>query len=216
MHRRRVVHERELHEVTLLDHQHRHVGIDAAVERPLHPRVAVQESGLASDRQREAAVERARRVERRRGRRPVIEWVELRARVVDRRLSAPVGAQYQRCLCPVHPERDRRGRHRELDVVATAGSDRQRRVVGDRARLVEVGPVDRDDPERRSGEDEGLGRVVGVDEAEAHGRSGGDRLVRDAVASGERLESVQLVGDHREVADLRGRRDARLDHECAE
>ena len=53
----RVVRDRDLDEVALLDDEDGHVGIDAAVDRPLPSRAAVEEAGLAGDRQLEAAVE---------------------------------------------------------------------------------------------------------------------------------------------------------------
>src|SRR6478672_3318135 len=50
----RVVRDRDLDEVALLNDEHGHVRVDLAVDRPLEPRSAVEEAGFAGDRELEA------------------------------------------------------------------------------------------------------------------------------------------------------------------
>src|SRR5688500_12129863 len=66
--------------VSLADHEHRHVRIEVAVDRPPHPRTAFDEAGSATDQIVEASGG-LRRVEAERGWRAVREQLQLLARL---------------------------------------------------------------------------------------------------------------------------------------
>ena len=182
------------------------------------PGLAVEESRLAADVEREGAVEVARGVERRRCGPAVRGRVELRpARRGAGGSAVPSRAQRQPDERALDRELHRCRRHRERDVVAAAGGEHER-PARERRRADEIGAVDRDHLERRAADVEALRRAVGVDQPQAHRRCPAATARRSTPSveftSGVPL-SVWTATAMSAPRPLAARRWWRLDHERA-
>ena len=182
VHHVRVVRDRDADEIALLDHEHRHVRVDASVDGPVPTGPPVEEAEFLGDRELELAVEMARRRrtasapgDRRRGGRSR----PLRG-VRRRRQASPPGLSSRAASDPSRPTRSPCWRHDEAEVVPAPSRERQAHVVESACSLRSVPSIARD--LERGAVTSKRRRGVRVDRAEPNGGGRRQLIERGGVA----------------------------------